>query len=158
MRTSRLWRLKRIYGDLASLIDVNVVVALLHSRHVHTAQAIDWLNQVSSPKSIALNRVVQMGALRVLTNPRALREEVLTASEFWTGWTNLLTDDRFYNLPEPADLEMRWREITSQFSRGQMAETDAYLAAFAILGGHRLVTFDRGFGRFNELDLACLSA
>jgi predicted nucleic acid-binding protein len=31
--------------------------------------------------------------------------------------------------------------------------TDAYLAAFALAGGHRLVTFDQGFLRFPGLEV-----
>jgi predicted nucleic acid-binding protein len=34
---------------------------------------------------------------------------------------------------------------------------DAYLAAFAIAGGHRLLAFDRDFRQFEGLDLVLLS-
>jgi predicted nucleic acid-binding protein len=34
---------------------------------------------------------------------------------------------------------------------------DAYLAAFALAGGYRLVTTDRGFRQFNGLDVVVLA-
>jgi len=52
--------------------------------------------------------------------------------------------------PEPVDLEARWRSLTAAFTSGQTAETDAYLAAFA------LTTLDRGFRRFDGLDAEIL--
>ena len=73
---------------------------------------------------------------------------VLSANDFWRGWAQLIADDRFDFAAEPAGMESAWKEITRPIPKGRCAETDAFLAAFAISGGWTLATFDHGFRRF----------
>jgi uncharacterized protein len=141
---------------MAALIDVNVLVALMHARHRHSSDAAEWLAAVDTERSVAICRVVHMGALRVLTNPAVMKDDVVSPPDFWRGWDRVMADDRFHSAPEPVDLEARWRSLTVAFTSGQTAETDAYLAAFAMAGGYRLTTFDRGFRRFDGLDAEIL--
>ena len=138
---------------MAALVDVNVLVALMHARHVHSARAVRWLAGQDEPGAVAVCRVSQMGALRILTHPAAMKDEVKSASEFWDGWDRMIEDDRFALIGEPAGLETAWRALTAALSRGKTAETDCYLAAFAIAGKHSLVSFDRGLRRFTGLAL-----
>ncbi|MCH7615303.1 MAG: PIN domain-containing protein [Nitrospinae bacterium] len=141
---------------MASLCDVNVLVALLHARHVHSVRAVAWLEQQAQQGSVFVCRMAQMGALRILTNRQWLKEEVMNAAEFWRGWEMLLSDDRFTMINEPDNLEMMWKKITKPFPKGQIAGTDTYFAAFATAIGHRLVTFDRGFRQYSQLDVDLL--
>jgi toxin-antitoxin system PIN domain toxin len=143
-------------GAMGALVDVNVLVALMHARHVHSARAVRWLASYDEPGAIAICRVSQMGALRILTHPSAMKEEVLSASEFWKGWQRLIEDDRFALVGEPAGLESAWRTLTAALPKGKPAETDCYLAAFAIAGKHTLVSFDRGLQRLAGLELVTL--
>lgn len=138
---------------MGALVDVNVLVALMHARHVHSARAVRWLATHDKPRAIAICRVSQMGALRILTHPSAMKEEVKSASEFWNGWQRLIEDDRFALVGEPAGLESAWRMLTAALPRGKPAETDCYLAAFAIAGKYTLVSFDQGLRRFASLEL-----
>lgn len=55
--------------------------------------------------AIAACRVAQMGALRILTHPSVMQEDVTMAEEFWQGWTELTGDDRFAQVDEPPELE-----------------------------------------------------
>lgn len=142
---------------MGALVDVNVLVALLHARHVHCARAVAWLESQTAERAIAICRVAQMGALRILTHPSVMREDVRTAQEFWQGWTELMNDDRFSQVDEPAEIEAAWQEVTSPFRRGTVAETDAYLAAFAIAAKHRIVSFDRGMRRFAGVEAEILT-
>ena len=98
-----------------------------------------------------------MGALRILTHPSIMKDDVKTAAEFWRGWTKLAEDDRFSQVAEPPDLESAWRTVTAPLRRGHVAGTDAYLAAFAIAGRHRIVSFDRGMQRFAGVDAEILA-
>lgn len=143
-------------GGMACLADVNFLVALLHARHSASKRAAAWLEEQDGPGSVLLCRVVQMGVLRILTNPAWLKEDVLSARVVWDAWDLLLTDDRFARVDEAPGLEKRWRRLTAEFPAGRCAETDTYLAAFARAGGHGLVTFDRGFRRFEGLDATIL--
>ncbi len=71
---------------MSALIDVNVLVALMHERHRHSRNAVAWLEDATERRAIAICRVVQMGTLRILTNPTIMKEDTLTATEFWRGW------------------------------------------------------------------------
>lgn len=136
---------------MAALVDVNVLVALLHARHRHSVTAVRWLEGQRAPGSVLICRIAQMGALRILTQRAVMKEETLSAEEFWRGWDLMREDDRFWPAVEPKGFETAWRGITAAIRKGQCAETDAYLAAFARAGGWSLVTFDRGFRRFPGL-------
>ena len=138
---------------MGALVDVNVLVALMHARHVHSAAAVRWLAGQNEPGVVAVCRVSQMGALRILTHTSAMKDEVKSASEFWDGWNRVMEDDRFALVGEPVGLETAWRALTGALPRGMPAETDGYLAAFAIAGKLSLVSFDRGLRRFPGLDL-----
>jgi toxin-antitoxin system PIN domain toxin len=142
---------------MAFLADVNVVVALLHARHAMAGRAVAWLARQEEDASILLCRVVPMGAVRILTNPGWLKSEVMPARKAWAAWDRMLSDGRFAVVEEPAGLEMEWRRLTSRFAAGRCAETDAYLAAMAVSGGYRLVTFDRGFQRFSGVEVDILT-
>lgn len=142
---------------MAFLADVNFLVALLHARHTASRSANAWLDQQDEPACVAVCRVAQMGALRVLTNPSWLGEDVLTIRRVWEGWDLLCADDRFWLAEEPPGLEHEWRTLTSDLARGRQLDTDTYLAAFALAGGYTFLTFDQGFGRYEALDALILS-
>jgi toxin-antitoxin system PIN domain toxin len=143
---------------MASLVDVNLLLALLHERHVSSPAAVAWLDQQTSSGSVVICRVVQMGALRILTRPSIMEDEVLAPAQFWRGWSTLLQDDRFVPVNEPEGCEAGWRKLTQALPAGQCAETDAYLAAFALAGSYRLATFDKGFQRYFGLSLTLLTS
>jgi uncharacterized protein len=138
------------------LADVNFIIAILHARHAHSARAVSWLEGQQRARSILLCRVVQMGVLRILTNARWLGKEALSTADVWQAWDLLLSDDRFARTQEPGGLEVEWRRLTRNLPPGQSAETDTYLAAFAVAGGHHVLTFDRDFERFEGVDALVL--
>ncbi len=138
---------------MAYLADVNFLVALLHEKHALSRRAVAWLDRLEEPGSLLLCRVAQMGVLRILTNSRWLKEDVQPARAVWDAWDLILTDDRFLRVEEPPRLEAEWRGLTRDLPPGKCAETDRYFAAFARAGGHRLLTFDRGFLDIEGVDV-----
>lgn len=144
-----------ISGGMGSLVDINVLFALLYAGHAHTSQAAAWLEREEDGR-ILLCRVVQMGVLRLLTNAQLMRDEVLSPREAWSVWDTLWTDPRFTRVGEPPGLEGAWRAVARDLPRGRSADTDSYLAAFALAGGYRLVTFDRGFRGYRGVDCLIL--
>lgn len=139
-----------------SLVDVNLLLAILHERHIFSARALAWLDEKEGVASVRICRVVQMGVLRILTRHSIMKEDVLAPKEFWSGWSTLMTDSRFAMQPESSGLESTWHELTCGLPKGQCAETDAYLAAFAQSTGLSVATFDKGFQRYPGLDLELL--
>lgn len=115
---------------MAALVDVNVLVALMHARHVHCAAAVRWLAGLEDRSAVAICRVSQMGALRILTDPSAMKDDVESAAEFWSGWDRLIDDERFALVGEPARLQDAWRTLSAALPKGTRAD---YLAKFEAL-------------------------
>ena len=58
---------------------------------------------------------------------------------------------------EPANLENAWTSLMGMRMVSGNAWTDAYLAAFAIEAGLRMITFDQGMRKWPGLALELLS-
>lgn len=138
------------------LLDVNVVLALLHAGHAKSSIAAAWLERQSGVRSLLIPRVVVMGALRLSTRAAVMGEDVRSATEFWQGWDRLMEDERFAEVPEPPEMDSAWRTLCGELPPGRCAETDVYLAAFALAGGYGFATFDRGFPRPSGLEVQIL--
>lgn len=125
---------------MRSLLDVNVLLALLDESHLHHTTATDWLDR-HLRQGWASCPMTQNGCLRILSQPAyrnsqptavvAQRLRAATADRshvFWPDSVSLVEAGR-----------LRWdRVLTSR------QITDAYLLALATAEGGRLVTFDRG--------------
>jgi toxin-antitoxin system PIN domain toxin len=145
----------------AYLCDTNVWLALALSGHAHHPIARDWLDSVDEPASIRFCRATQQSLLRLLTNPAVLApygNPALTNQQAWEVFQALVADDRIVPpAGEPAGVESRWRDFAVRRSASSKLWMDAYLAAFAIAGGCRMVTTDSGFCQFAGLDLLVLA-
>ena len=143
-----------------SLPDVNVWLALSLGRHEGHGSAIRWLDTVDQPSAVAFCGLTQVGYLRLLTTAAVFAPfglAPLTNRDAWAAWTALLADDRIVPASdEPRGLRDRWRTFAERDTASPKLWTDAYLAAFAVCAGHRLVTFDAGFRQFEGLDLLVL--
>jgi predicted nucleic acid-binding protein len=63
----------------------------------------------------------------------------------------MLVSGRFAFALEPPGLDATWEKLCRPFGRSPKVVSDAYLAAFAIQGGYRLLTLDTAFGQFKGL-------
>lgn len=143
------------------LCDVNVWLALALSRHRHHAAARSWLETVQEPESLAFCRATQQGLLRLLTTEAVLRpygNPPLGNRQAWDVYRGFLADDRIvFAAGEPPGLETAWHRLAAGDAAAPKLWMDAYLAAFAMQGGHRLATFDADFKRFTNLSLILLN-
>lgn len=137
------------------LADVNVWLALAVVDHIHHAPAVDWFHE---PGGHAINfcRITQKGFLRLLTNPRVMGGDVLTASQAWKEYDTLRNNSRIGFEDEPLALEDFWRAQTAGQHSGPNFWTDAYLAAFAAATGLTIVSFDRQFTRRKNVSVRLL--
>lgn len=125
---------------MRSLLDVNVLIALLDAGHLHHRAATGWLG-ANLRHGWASCALTQNGCLRILSLPgypnsqppadvarRLARAVGDTSHAFWPDAVSLLDAGR-----------MRWdRVLTSR------QITDVYLLALAVANKGRFVTFDRG--------------
>ena len=142
------------------LCDSNVWLALALSKHAHHAAAREWFEAVEEPASICFFRATQQTFLRLLTNASVLSpygNPPLTNRQAWEAYEALLADDRaVLRAEEPAGLETRWERFAVCDTTSPKIWMDAYLAAFALAGGYRMVTTDAAFKQFRGLDLELL--
>ena len=128
---------------MRSLLDVNVLIALLDEAHVHHSTASQWLH-ANITQGWASCPLTQNGCLRILSGNSYPRSQPLAAvatrlreatgmyhHEFWSDEISVLDQGRLD--------QQRWlasRQIT-----------DAYLLALAVHKGGTFVTLDRGIDR-----------
>src|ERR1700691_4849296 len=138
--------------------DVNVWLALTHSRHVHHVAAVQWFDSAGAD-SFFFCRFPQMGLLRMLTNPQVMEEETMTQRGAWAVYHRWFEDGRVAFLPVPAsgDFEHVFHAASLRERPATKLWADAYLAAFARIAGLTVVTFDRGFPRLDGLEVELLS-
>ena len=140
------------------LADVNVWLATAVEAHPDHERAIRWWKEDVLPagSTVAFCRVTQLGLLRLLSNEVVMGAARRTPAEAWHDYEQLLSQPPVSFLSEPEGLEERLRAYTRQRESSASLWTDAYRAAFAREAGVRLATFDRGFRRFEGLDLALI--
>jgi toxin-antitoxin system PIN domain toxin len=143
------------------LCDSNVWLALAISNHPSHASALRWFDSVLEARTVSFCRATQQTFLRLLTSAAMLGpigRPPLTNRQAWTVYDALLSDDRIViQQHEPAGLERRWKEFALRDTSSPRLWMDAYLAAFAMAGGYRFVTFDKAFTQFEGLDLVLLA-
>ncbi len=142
------------------LCDSNVWLALALSRHAHHAVARKWLECGEDPASIVFCRATQQTLLRLLTNAAVLSpygNPPLSNRQAWVVYEAFLTDDRIaFRADEPAGLAAQWKRYALRDTASPKLWMDAYLAAFALAGGYRMVTTDAAFKQFRGLGLELL--
>jgi len=132
------------------LLDINVWLALVDENHLHHVPARDYWNQHKADR-VAFCRVSMLGLLRLSTQPRVL-SRALDKDEAWAIYRRYLALPTISFLAEPTNLEQHFAALTLTADLPNRMWTDAYLAAFALAGKSRLVSFDGDFKRFAGLD------
>jgi predicted nucleic acid-binding protein len=71
-------------------------------------------------------------------------------------YRQLASDERVHFAPEPLNTESAWISLMSVREASGSTWTDAYLAAFALEAGFRLISFDKGMRHWPALALEVL--
>lgn len=127
---------------IVRLLDVNVLVSLLDSAHVHHHAALRWFQETAGREGWATCPLTENGLIRVVTQPRypnfrltqaqaaaslaAFKANFAGIHQFWPDSISATETDIF-----------DWTALT-----GPRQITDAYLAALALRHRGRLATLD----------------
>lgn len=126
-----------------NLLDLNVLIALTDSEHIHRRKAERWF--LSAGKSNwGVCPLTEAGFIRITTNPSMLASKITTGRA--TAILQSLRAHPGYHYWPISDAES-WVAVTSCFASritGHQQVTDAYLLGMAIKEDGVLVTFDRG--------------
>jgi len=125
---------------MRALLDVNVLIALLDSSHIHNSLVTNWLAE-NIDAGWASCPITQNGCIRIFSQPgypntvpaAQVAERLAEAAqhpshEFWPDSVSLLQPDCLI-----------WDKVLSS-----RQVTDVYLLALAVKQGGRFVTLDRG--------------
>jgi Predicted nucleic acid-binding protein, contains PIN domain len=140
----------------ADLLDSNVWLALAVEAHTqHLAAKAYW--ERSAAPTVAFCRVTEMTFLRLLTNKSVMGAHVLSPSAAWSKLAEFLRLAEVQLLAEPHGLDETWGRLSIAGRTSPNLWTDSYLAAFATRASLRIVTFDKGFAKFADLDSLILN-
>jgi len=142
-------------AETGSLADVNVWIAIASDRHEHHNAARQWFDSCIAP--VVFCRIAQMAFLRLLTNRKVMGDDTLNPKHAVAVYRRLANDERVSFASEPPNTEDAWISLMSMRRASGSTWTDAYLAAFAMTAGLRLVTFDKGMIRWPALALEVLA-
>ena len=145
-----------------SLVDSNLWVASLFPAHEFHDAARKVIGRATASSPVVFCRATQMSVLRLITTPRLLefyRAEGLTNRDALAALHALLARSGVREREEPPGTVALWHRLASKNSASPKLWMDAYLAAFALAGGMRLVTLDRDFKAFvgEGLDLTLVA-
>jgi toxin-antitoxin system PIN domain toxin len=141
---------------MKTLIDVNVVFAIVVERHVHHATAWQWWEGQPS-SSVGLCLPVRLGLLRLLTSAKAMEDAPVSTGEALAAWDAMEADERTYAITNPTSTsEACFRNNVADRIPSPNLWTDALLAAWAETAGCRLTSFDGGFRSFPGLEFEWL--
>jgi toxin-antitoxin system PIN domain toxin len=122
-----------------TLLDVNVLIALLDDAHVFSRRANEWLD--AAPRRIATCPIVENGVIRIMSAPAYSATHRASPEQVADGLKALAEglDHAFW-----ADEVSLLDESLIDFSRlhGHRQITDAYLLALAVRRGGALASFD----------------
>ena len=147
----------------ASLFDTSVWLAATFDQHPVHNSARQALRQATAAEAAVFCRATQQSFLRLLSTA-ALAKAYGVAP--LSNRDALLTLDNLQALPQVAWRDEApgafnlWRSLAALDSASPKVWMDAYLAAFAMAAGLRLVTLDKDFNNFvpRGLALVLLSA
>jgi toxin-antitoxin system PIN domain toxin len=138
------------------LADVNVLLALADTQHKSHRKVCHWFDLLPRGSNLLVCRVAQLGLIRLITSDVVMQGNALTMREAWAFYGRFLQAPSVCFVDEPIGLQASWLKFSMAFGKATKRVADAYLAGFALAGGHSFVTLDKGFRNFEELDLVML--
>jgi predicted nucleic acid-binding protein len=94
----------------------------------------------------------------VLCNVQVMGADVLQPKSALAALEVLEADERIVLLHEPDGLDVALKKFAASRTTTPNLWTDAYHAAFAVVAGLQVVSFDRGFSKFRGLEFLLLES
>lgn len=136
---------------MRDLLDASVWSPLSAPDHVHYTRARRYWDDEAADE-LAFCRITVLALLRHLTNARILGEAALSSGAAWRALKTWLALPQITLLAEPAGVDELLGQWAGQLDLRAGKWTDAYLAAFAVASGCRLVAFDGDFHHYRGVE------
>ena len=139
---------------MKTLIDVNVLFAIVVESHIHHETAWSWWEK-QAVSSVGLCLPIRLGLLRLLTHSKAMENEPVNPDEALAAWDAIEADERTFPIGDPTSEVCFRRNVTGRRPSANLW-TDALLAAWAEAANCKLTSFDGGFRSFPSLEFEWL--
>ncbi len=139
-----------------SLFDTSVWLAAVFTTHPFRRAAQKSLQQASPANPAVFCRATQQSFLRLASTPALLKAygaTGLTNRDALVALSALQALPQVCKREEPPGTVVLWHRLASRDTASPKVWMDAYLAAFAIGGGLRLVSLDQDFKAFESAGL-----
>ncbi len=143
---------------MKALLDTNFWIALTLDTHPGHSLAAAW--HASAPLSrgsLLFCRNTELSFLRLTTQEStmlAFGKKPFSNTEASRFLASVQSDPTVASMGETAGTKELWLKLAASGVSSPKVWMDAYLAAFAIQAGSELVTFDKGFRKFEKAGLA----
>lgn len=135
------------------VLDVNVLLAAFRQDHERHEQARPWLQRVlSDGEEIIIPDTVWVGFVRIATN-RAIFEVPATVAEAFEFVASVTGAVGYRVLQGPADGLAVFARVCLESDAAGNLVPDAYIASVARAYACPVVSFDRDFRRFDDLEI-----
>ena len=136
---------------MRDLLDVSVWLPLSAPEHVHYDRARRYWNDEAASE-LAFCRITALGLLRHLTNGKILGDAALDGRAAWRALETWLQVPHISVIEEPPGMDELLAQWAGKLNLRMGDWADAYLAAFALASGCRLIAFDKDFQRYPGID------
>lgn len=140
----------------ASLFDSNIWVSVTFAGHPFHKPAKAELLRATANNPVCITRAIEQSWLRLITtaavqkssgSPPFTNSDAIATLEFW------ISNPRVTTIDEPPGTRALWLQLADRSTASPKVWMDAYLAAFAISGNLRFVTFDSDFNQYRSAGL-----
>jgi toxin-antitoxin system PIN domain toxin len=142
---------------MTQLLDTNVWLALALDKHPGHPIAEAWfIDQGAEPESLIFCRSTEQSLLRLLSSQKilnAMGSQMLSNEQAIDAVAKMQRHPSVTSKAEPLNTRSIWLRLATRPTPSPKLWMDAYLAAFAITGGHQMVTFDKAFRQFQPQGL-----
>ena len=135
----------------ACLLDVNVWLAAAFPAHPAHANSQKVLLEATPGSPALFCRATQQSFLRLVSTPaifKAYRSDPITNRDALSALAAFAALPQVDLIEEPPELEALWWRLAGLEEAAPKRWMDAYLAAFAIPAGLRLISLDQDFRQF----------
>lgn len=141
---------------MIDLPDINLWLSLAVTDHPHHDLAQQYWYEAAVPQLIFC-RVTALGFMRLLCNQTVMVGQALQPAEAWNAYLTFRALPEVGFLSDGTACEQQLAEWIASGVVTRHLWTNAYLAALAVTGNCRMVSFDKDFERFTGLDFLRLS-
>jgi uncharacterized protein len=132
------------------VLDVNILIYAFDTSSNDHQICYDWLLKTLETAQVRAPNVVLSGFLRIVTNTKIYPNADLTSA--WDFVESLETHPNFEILPSSVQHWSKFKHLCQTMNLSGNDFSDAFIAAFALEYKATLVSADKGFARFENLN------